>query len=172
MADHLINIDNDTIKILGISIPAILIVGYLTSKLIDRVLKRTDDEYQHFRVARDIFTGHFTGYLQSLAAEDCGLNYLILTEFLGHELAMLAFVHRLGRFRKRKFIEAWNRYAAIYHEIKNLGPFGVAAAIAPSEEALNNAQPGDARIWERQRRQHLLEIIHDMLHVAQKKGWF
>jgi hypothetical protein len=124
------------------------------------------------KLPRDKFKGHFTGYIQSLTAEDCGLNYLILTEFRGHELAMLTFVHHLGRFRKRKFMEAWHKYADVYHKINALGPLGVAVAIAPSEVELNNARPGDARIWEQQRRRQLLKIIHTILHISQKKGWF
>lgn len=172
MFDKFFNIDNDTIKVLGISIPAILVVGYLAGKLIDRLLKRHDDEYRDFKIARDKFTGHFTSYIQSLVAEDCGLNYLILTEFRGHELAMLDFVHRLGRFRKTRFMDAWNKYAEVYHEIYALGPLGVAVAIAPSEIDLNNAKPGDARIWDQQRRKKLLKIIQNILHISQKKGWF
>lgn len=172
MSDHLFQIDNDTIKILGISIPIILVAGYLAAKLLDSILKRQDGEYNDFKAARDKFTGHFTDYIQSLTSEDCGLNYLISTEFRSHELAMLAFVPHLGRFRKSRFMKVWNQYAAIYQEINNLGPLGLGASIAPSVEALNNARPGDAHIWDRQRRQQLLQIIHKLLHISQKNGWF
>ncbi len=173
MSDHFFNIDKDTIKIIGIiSIPAVLVIGYLAGKLIESLLQRHRDNLQEFKAAYSKFARSFTEYTQQLEIGKSSLNMLILSEFRGHDLAMRDFVRYLGRFRKRKFIKTWNQYAAIYHEINNLGVYGIAAAIAPTVEALNSAQPGDARIWEMQRRKKVLAIIQKLLHIAQKQGWF
>ncbi|MRR06534.1 MAG: hypothetical protein EG828_06245 [Deltaproteobacteria bacterium] len=79
--------------------------------------------------------------------------------------------HLNGR-RKRDFMQKWQEYEEKYYQVKNLGVFGICAAIAPNVEELEKAKssPYVMDQWELDRRKELHQIVHDLLQIAKKKN--
>ncbi|BEH09083.1 MULTISPECIES: hypothetical protein [Geobacter] len=173
MADNFLNINNETIKIIGISFPAIAIVGYLGGKLIETVIQRQRDDRQEFRTAYAKFAETFSFYLQQLETGETTLNILIVSEFPKHDLARRDFIRYLQGSRKRKFHRKWLEYEEKYYQVKNLGVLGACVAIAPSTEDLEKAKcsPEMMEKWELDRRKELHRIIHGLLQIAEKQSW-
>jgi hypothetical protein len=163
----------DTIMVVGISIPVVAIFGYLSGKLIEIFVQRQRDDRQEFRTAYAKFTESFSFYLQQLETGETTLNVLILSEFPKHDLARRDFIRLLSKSRKKQFDLKWKQYEEKYYQIKNLGVLGMCTAIAPSEFELERAKctPGDMEKWELDRRRELHKIIHELLKIAEKKGW-
>jgi hypothetical protein len=65
------------------------------------------------------------------------------------------------------------QYEEKYYQVKNLGPLGIAVAIAPDhfelEKAKNN--PHVMEKWEADRRKELHGIILNLIKISEKKGW-
>jgi len=173
MADNFMNINNDTIKIIGISFPAIAIVGYLGGKLIETVIQRQRDDRQEFRTAYAKFAETFSFYHQQLETGETTLNILIVSEFPKHDLARRDFIRHLTGSRKNKFHHKWLEYEEMYYQVKNLGVLGMCIAIAPNAEELEKAKcsPAVMENWELDRRKELHKITHDLLKLAEKKSW-
>ena len=93
-------------------------------------------------------------------------------EFPKHDLVMRDFIRYLGNHSRRRFISEWNKYEVKYYEVKNLGVFGLVAAIAPNIEVLNNVKsPIEMERWEFDRRKELHKIITSLFNIAKNKGW-
>ena len=74
MLDNFFKINNETIKIIGISFPVIAIIGYLGGKLVEIFIQQRRDNRQEFRLAYNKFAESFTFFLQQL---DTGSSILI-----------------------------------------------------------------------------------------------
>ena len=173
MAGNLLNINSETIKAVGISIPVVGLLGYLGGKLIETAIQRQRDDRQEVRTAYAKFAETFSFYLQQLEAGETTLNILIVSEFPKHDLARRDFVRHLTGSRKSKFHHKWLEYEEKYYQVKNLGVLGMCIAIAPNAEELEMARcsPEVMDKWELDRRRELHEIIHDLLQIAEMKSW-
>ena len=127
------------------------------------------DEYLK---AYSIFSGFFIFIIQQLETGGTDLNPLLLSEFPKHDLAKRDFIQHLSSSRKTRFLHIWEQYEEKYTQVKELGIFGIVAAIAPNIESLNNVKsPADMDHWELDRKNELHKIIHGLLDVAQNKYW-
>lgn len=167
------SISPDTIKAVGVSIPVVAILGYLGGKLIEIYVQRQRDDRQEFRTAYAKFAERFSFFLQQLETGETSLNVLILSEFPKHDLARRDFIRLLSESRKKQFDYKWMQYEEKYYQLKELGVFGMCTAIAPSEFELGKAKcsPVEMDKWELDRRRELHKTIHELLKIAEKKGW-
>jgi hypothetical protein len=151
-----------------------LFLGYLVGKIAEVLIVRHRDDRQEFRLAYAKFAESFTDYLQALENTDVTLNALIIGEFQKHDLAMRNFLRFLDGSRKKKFLRKWAEYEKKYYEIKQLGPMGAAVAIAPPDVDITKVghNPQEMIRWEINRRREIHKIIHDLLHIANKKYIF
>lgn len=115
----------------------------------------------------------FSHAIDQLKSGDTTLNLLILGEYPKHEAAASKFINHLTGNQRVSFQEILNKYREKYQELQRLGPpyIVATAAIAPSEEALNNATPSDMKIWELNRTKELYQLIHDLLEISKIKKW-
>lgn len=173
MPDNLFNISGETIKAVGISIPVVGLLGYFGGKLVEAEFQRRRDDRQEFRTAYAKFAETFSFYLQQLETGETTLNILIVSEFPKHDLARRDFIRHLNKSRQREFNHKWLQYEEKYYQVKNLGVFGICAAIAPNVTELEKAKcsPEIMNKWEHDRSKELFKIVHDMLRIAEKKGW-
>jgi len=173
MPDFMFSISPDTIKAVGISIPVVAIIGYLGGKLIEIFVQRQRDDRQEFRTAYAKFAESFSFYLQQLETGETTLNVLIVSEFPKHDLARRDFIRLLSKSRKKQFDHKWMQYEEKYYQVKNLGVLGMCVAIAPNEFELVQAKcsPIEMEKWELDRRRELHKLIHELLKIAEKKGW-
>lgn len=161
-------IDPATIKILGISIPVVGVLGYFATKYFNYYFAIRTDKDIAFRAASETFRKTFSHSLQQLETGDTTLNLLILGDFPIHDIAMKDFIHNLHGVRKRKFLTKWSEYRHKYYEIKNLGTAGFVAAIAPSTADLQKCTPADMEKWELDRTRALYTLICDLKEIASK----
>ncbi|HDH88414.1 MAG TPA: hypothetical protein ENF36_10355, partial [Desulfobacteraceae bacterium] len=118
----------------------VVLVGWLIHiryKEVCQKRKNFDKEYSKFAAA--LF--HFINAIQD---EKISLNASLLEEFNEHKVAKELFTNNLSGRRLNRFNKKWTEYEKEYYQVKNLGVFGVTAAIAPSQEALAKATHLDA----------------------------
>jgi hypothetical protein len=156
------------------SISLIAILGYVAGKVIEVLVVRRRDNRQEFRSAYVKFAETFTDYFQALDNIEITLNTLIVGEFSKHDLAMRNFLRFLDGRRKKKFLRKWYEYEQKYYQIKQLGPMGMAVAIAPSDVDINKVghKPEEMIRWDVNRRKELYKIINELLQIADKKYLF
>lgn len=144
----------------------VLITAYITIRYTETKKRREKfgEEYSNFR-------GIFIYFINALKSESVSLNYTILTEFKAHQGAKDIFIHNLRGPRLKRFNKKWAEYEAEYYKVKDLGVFGVAAAIAPSQEALANATHLDAKKWELERKRKIHDIITELLKISKREIW-
>jgi hypothetical protein len=173
MAEYMFSISPETIKALGISIPVVAILGYLGGKIIEISVQRQRDDRQELRTAYAKFAEIFSFYLQQLETGDTTLNVLIVSEFPKHDLARRDFIRHLNKSRKKQFDHKWQQYEEKYYQVKSLGALGMCVALAPNEFELEKAKcsPIEMENWELDRRRELHKIIHELLKIAEQKGW-
>ena len=158
--------------IISYSIIAILLTAFITIRYNEIKTKREkfEKEYSEFKQPVIYF---IEGCLKR---EAVSLNMAFLGVFNEHERAKNAFIHNLhGRFQWRclsRFNKKWKEYEEEYNDIKQQGVFAVAMAIAPTEEALRNAKPGDARKWENDRKDNLHNIILALFEISKQRIWY
>ena len=156
----------ENLKPILIVILPVLIIAYITIRYTETKKKREkyNEEYSNFR-------GVFLDFINALKSESVSLNYAILTEFEVHQGAKDIFIHNLKGFRLKRFNEKWAEYEREYYKIKDLGIFGVAAAIAPDAESLRKATSLDAQQWEFERKANIHRIVTEVLEISKRKIW-
>jgi len=126
--------------------------------------EKIDKEYSNF--ADPLL--HFVNAIQD---EEISLNASFLAEFNRHKFSKEIFINNLSGRRLNRFNQKWAEYEEEYYQVKNLGVFGVTAAIAPSQEALENATHLDAKKWELDRKRKIHGIITELLKISKRKIW-
>lgn len=153
---------NYLIPILVVLIGAFITIRYSEIK---RKREKFDKEYSEFK-------NSFFPFINTLENIEINLNVALLSDFPIHNDAKRKFVHNLAGTRLDRFNEKWAEYEEEYYKVKDLGLFGIAAAIAPDEVALSNATPLDAQQWEFDRKKHIHKIIHELFEISKIKIWF
>ena len=140
--------------------------------------------YSEIKTKREKFEKEYSEFKQPfidfiegcLKRDEVSLNMAFLGVFNEHERAKNIFFHNLqGRCQSGRlncFNKKWKEYEEEYNDIKQRGVFAVAMAIAPTEEALRNAKPGDARKWENDRKDNLHNIILALFEISKRRIWY
>lgn len=151
---------------IAIPILVVLVGGFLTIRYKEVCKKREkcDKEYSDFKST-------FLNFIKCLEEPEISLNTMILSEFPIHNDARRKFIHNIKGSRLNRFNKKWAEYEEEYNQVKNLGVFGIAAAIAPSHEALINATHLDAEHWELARKKKIHRIITQLLKISKRNIW-
>ena len=134
--------------------------------------KETMIKRKKFEIHRIAFANPIKEIIADLR-QGTHLNTALLTQYPIHKNAMLDFVDSLRSFDKRRFLKKWEKYEDEYNKVKNLSIYERYAAIAPSEEALlNNPKPEEVQGWEENRKENIINILHDILKISKRNIWF
>ncbi|NVK20880.1 MAG: hypothetical protein HWD86_00020 [Kangiellaceae bacterium] len=146
----------------------VLVTAWIGIRIFEVRAKRGEAkaEYEKFKSA-------IWPFLHSILSEEGNLNAELLQHFPTHKNAAREYINNLNGRKKKKFIEIWHKYETEYQQIKSLGPFAVAVAIAPNEADLPKG-PNSAEMiqWEVDRINNINKLLNELLQVAQKKIWF
>ena len=145
----------------------VVLVGWLIHiryKEVCRKREEFDKEYSKFAAP-------FLHFINAIQDEQISLNASLLAEFNEHKCAKEIFMNNLSGRRLNNFTQKWAEYEDEYYQVKDLGIFGVAAAIAPSQEALAKATHLDAENWEIERKRKIHSTITELLKISKRKIW-
>ena len=134
--------------------------------------KEVSDKRANFVTEYSDFANCFLVFIECLNSKDIALNPEIRTGFPQHKKAKHAFIQNLRGRRLDRFNKKWVEYENEYNQVNDLGVFGIAAAIAPSSEALAQATSNDAPNWEIDRKKRIHHIITELLKISKVKIWF
>lgn len=151
-----------------IALLPVLVAAWIGIRVSDVRSKRqiAKEEYDKFKDA-------IWPFLHSILSGESNLNVELLEHFPSHKNAAREYAQCLKGKKKKKFIELWLTYEEEYEQIKSLGPFAAAVAVAPSEVDLNsNPGPSEMIRWERDRVNKLSKLLTELLEVAKVKIWF
>ncbi len=149
----------------------ITILVLLTGWFIHIRYQEVSKKRERFDTEYTAFKNEFFDFKDVLESEEISLNVYILSEYDRHKRAKDVFIHNLKGSGLKQFNLKWTEYEHKYNQIKDLGPFGIATAIAPDAYSLQNAEPGDPSKWERNRKMQINNIINELLEIAKIKIW-
>jgi len=158
-------------EIIAIPILVVLVGSFITIRYKETMKKRDkfDEEYSKF-------SKPLLHFIEGIKDSRVDLNSSFLTEFRGQKLLKDVFIRNLKRKRLNRFNQKWAEYEAEYNQVKGNGVHLIGAAIAPSQEALENAirsrDRNAPRKWEADRKQNIHNIISELLEIAKIKIWF
>ena len=112
-------------------------------------------------------------FLHSILSESGNLNSELLQHFPEHKNAAREFIGNLKGKRKKQFNKLWAAYEAEYLQVKSLGAFAPAVAIAPCEVDLkNNPNALEMESWEIDRINTISSLLNALLKTAKVQIWF
>ena len=157
------NIENYLLALLPV-----LLTAEIGIRIFEVRTKRNETKQEYEKLKNAIWP-----FLHSILSEGESLNAELLQHFPNHKNAAREYLNSLKGKKKKQFIAIWQEYETVYQQVKSLGPFAVAAAIAPSEADLSK-RPGQVEMiqWEVDRVNNISRLLEKLLKVAEQKIWF
>jgi len=112
-------------------------------------------------------------FLHSILSDSGNLNSELLQHFPSHKNAAREFIGNLKGKNKKQFNKLWMAYESEYLQVKSLGVFAPAVAIAPSEVDLRS-KPNSSEMenWEIDRVNKITSLLNALLKTAKVQIWF
>ncbi len=124
-------------------------------------------------LAYDKFKEVIWPFMHAILSDECNLNIELIQHFSDQKNAAREYIQNLKGKKKNEFIELWAEYENMYDEVKSLGIFAPAVAIAPSEKDLaKNTNAKEMVDWEVERINKLSRLLTKLLETAKIKIWF
>ena len=123
--------------------------------------------------AYDKFKETIWPFMHVILSDGCNLNVELIQHFPDQKNAAREYIQNMKGKKKKEFIKLWEEYESMYDEVKSLGVFAPAVAIAPSEKDLaKNTNVEEMIGWEIERINKLSKLLSKLLKTAKIKIWF